>query len=305
MFFVRFVIICKDAVNDFLDKNCPYLSAAISFYALFSLFPLILALISVSGYIYQSPSRETQLAEDISQLVPISTTFVEDTIRGVVNARHITGVAGIFGLFWAATVVFGAIRKGVNSAWGIRRPRPFFYERLIDFLLALGAGFLFMVSVSLSGVLGFFREITEVLSSNGGFDGAFIWDRVAQLIPALITFLIFLLLYRYLPNTKVRFREVWWAALLAAIAFEVTKMGFVWYVKTVPVYNVVYGTVGTVVALLTWVYISAIIFLFGALVTSRYAAYLASKKVEEFGIQDLVSELTHVRLKVASSEERR
>ncbi len=304
MFFVRFVIICKEAVNDFLGKNCPHLSAAIAFYALFSLFPLVLAFISVSGYVFGSPTREAQLARDISQIIPVSTDFVGDTVQGVVRARHITGVASIFGLMWAATAVFGAIRKGVNTAWGIRKPRPFLHERLIDFLLALGAGLLFVVSISSSAVLGFFKEITELVSSNGTIDGDLVWDQVALVIPATLTILTFLLLYRFLPNTKVRFKDVWWGALAAGIAFELTKMGFVWYVKTYSVYNVVYGTVGAVVALLTWVYISAIIFLFGALVTSRHAGYLASREAEEKGIQVLWSELTRVRVTAGESQER-
>ncbi len=305
MFFVRLVIICKEAVNDFLDKNCPHLAAAISFYALFSLFPLVLAMISVSGFILGSPVRGENLARDISQLIPVSAEFVGDTIQGVVSARTITGVLGIFGLLGAATAVFGAIRKGVNAAWGIRRPRPFLHERLIDFLLALGAGILFIVSVSFSAILGFFKEITTLIYPSAAVNGDFVWDQVAQVIPALITLLIFVLLYRFLPNTKVRFRDVWWGALGAGVAFELTKMVFVWYVRTFPVYNVVYGTIGAVVALLTWVYISAIIFLFGALVTSRYAAYRASRRAEESAIQALWSEISRVRVTTAESYEHR
>ena len=305
MFLVRLVIICKDAVNDFLDKNCAYLAAAISFFALFSLFPLVLAMISVSGYFLGSPVREANLSSDISQLIPVSTEFVGETIQGVVRTRYITGVASVFGLIVAATAVFGAIRKGVNAAWGIRRPRPFLQERVIDFLLALGAGILFVVSIYFSAIFGFFKDITALMYPTAGFNGDFIWDQVAQIVPAVITLSIFLLLYRFLPNTNVRFRDVWWGALAGAAAFELTKMVFVWYVRTFPVYNVVYGTVGAVVALLTWVYISAIIFLFGALVTSRYAAYRASRRAEDGAIQALWSEINRVRVTTAESAEGR
>jgi membrane protein len=262
-------------------------------------------MISVSGFILGSPVRGENLAKDISQVIPVSAEFVGDTIQGVVSARTITGVLGIFGLLAAATAVFGAIRKGVNAAWGIRRPRPFLHERLIDFLLALGAGLLFIVSVSFSAILGFFKEITALIYPSSAVNGDFVWDQVAQVIPALITLLIFVLLYRFLPNTKVRFRDVWWGALGAGVSFELTKMAFVWYVRTFPVYNVVYGTIGAVVALLTWVYISAIIFLFGALVTSRYAAYRASRRAEESAIQALWSEISRVRLTTAESYEHR
>ena len=146
MFFVRLVIICKDTIGDFLRKNCLHLAAAISFYALFSLFPLILAMISVSGFILGSPLREASLSSTISQVIPVSAEFIAETIQGVVRTRTFTGVAGIIGLIAAATAVFAAIRKGVNAAWGVTRSRPFLHERLIDFLLALGAGILFIIS---------------------------------------------------------------------------------------------------------------------------------------------------------------
>lgn len=300
MFFIRLVIICKDAVSDFLSKNCLYLAAAISFFALFSLFPLILAMISVSGFILGAPIREASLSSNISQVIPVSAEFVGETIQGVVRTRTFTGVAGIIGLIAAATAVFGAIRKGVNAAWGVTRSRPFLHERLIDFLLAIGAGILFIISVSFSTILGFFKEIAALIYPSADIKGAIIWDQVAIILPILMTIGIFILLYRYLPNTSVRFKDIIWGAITAAIAFELTKMVFVWYVSTYGVYNVVYGTIGAVVALLTWVYISAIIFLFGALVTSRYAAYRANRKHRTNETQSFWSEIN--RVKVTTSE---
>ena len=76
MYFVRFVLFCTDAVNDFLAKNCPYIAAAISFYALFSFFPLVLAIISVVGYVRGSEAAQTELAREIAEVVPVSTEFV-------------------------------------------------------------------------------------------------------------------------------------------------------------------------------------------------------------------------------------
>ena len=109
----------------------------------------------------------------------------------------------------------------------------------------------------------------------------------------------FLLLYRFLPNAKVRLTDVWLGALLAAAAFEGATWGFVTYIKIFPVYNAVYGTVGAIMALLTWVYVSAIILLFGALVTSHYASY-ASRMRGEHVIGVLWTGLTRVRLRVVA-----
>ena len=297
LFLVSFILICKDTVNDFLDKNGPFLAAAISFYTLFSLFPLVLAVISVSGYILGSGSVEERIVEDIGNVVPVSAEFVQDTVQGVARAKHITGVASILGLLWASTTVFGAIRKGVNAAWGIRKTRPFLRERLMDFSLMLGASVLLLISISATAILSEFQAIMSQIAPNVYINGDLFWDRVALLLPISLSFLTFLVIYRFLPNTRVEVKDVWLGALLATIAFEVTKQGFVWYVTKYSLYNVVYGPIGAILALLTWVYISAIILLFGALVTSRYAAYLASREGEKGGIQVLWSGLQRVRLR--------
>ena len=93
MYFVRFVLFCTDAVNDFLDKNCPYIAGAIAFYTLFSLFPLVLAIISVAGFVLGPEAHKTQLARDISEIIPVSTEFIGETMQGVVSARTITGIS--------------------------------------------------------------------------------------------------------------------------------------------------------------------------------------------------------------------
>lgn len=303
MAFVRFllesaiglILVCRNAVNDFLEKNGHYLAAAISFYALFSLFPLILAMTSLSSFIIKSPEQEAQLAMDITQIIPVSAQFVGSTVQGVVLAKPITGIVGLLGLIWAATAVFSAIRKGVNSAWGIKRPRPFLHESVIDFVLAMGAGILFLVFVSFSATPGLFKELPVLSYFNSSFATGFWDERISRAIQGVASFSIFLMLYRFLPNTKVEFRDVWWGALGSAFAFELTKAAFVWYVEASSVYNVVYGAVGAVIALLTWGYVSAIIFLFGALVTSRYAAYRASQRSKESAIQHLWAEVSRVR----------
>ena len=302
MYFVRFVLFCTDSVNDFLNKNCPHIAGAISFYALFSFFPLVLAIISVAGFVLGAEAEQTRLARDIAEVVPVSGEFVAETVEGVVSARLFTGIASILGLIWAASAAFGAIRKGINAAWGIKKTRPFLRERLMDFTLVLGAGLLMTFVLFLTPIFAFLREITDAIDPEGDVASDMFWTVAAQFLTSLVSFLSFLLLYRFLPNTKVRLGDVWLGALLASAAFEGAKWGFIWYVKTFPVYNVVYGAVGAIMALLTWVYVSAIILLFGALVTSRYATYPTRVRREQ-GFKLIWTWLTRVRLRVVASTE--
>ena len=302
MLFVRFILFCADIFNEFLSRNCPYISGAISFYALFSFLPLVLAIISIAGFVTESPDQQEKLAKEIAEVVPISTDFVSDTLQGVVSARAITGVASVLGLLWAASAAFGAIRKGINAAWGISKTRPFLQERMMDLTLVIGGGVLLMTALFVTPVFTFLREIMDNAAPEADLAISLFWSVIGRILTPVLSFLTFLLLYRFLPNTKVRIADVWLGALLGSIAFEGSKWGFVWYVKTFPVYNAVYGTVGAIMALLTWVYVSAIILLLGALVTSRYASYPSRVRSGQ-GMKFLWSGLSRVRIRVMATSE--
>jgi membrane protein len=224
-----------------------------------------------------SPASKAQLAQQIGDLVPVSEELVVQTISTVVGSRNISGVIAIVALLWATTAVFGAIRKGINTTWGIRQTRPFLQERAIDFSLAIGAGLLFLISISSTAALSFFRELAILLYPATVVDGIFAWDQVAAVIPPTLSLITFIVLYWFLPNTRVRIRHVWPVAILATVAFEVVKNGFVFFVQNYSDYNIVYGTIGAVFALLMWIYVSAIILLFCALLVSRYSAYMEER----------------------------
>ena len=119
----------------------------------------------------------------------------------------------------------------------------------------------------------------------------------------VIAFATFLVLYKYMPYTNVSLRTVWPGALVSSAAFYITNLVFIWYVNTFALYNAVYGAIGAMMALLTWVYVSAIILLFGALATSRFVQYV-ERFEEDMGWQRAMwTGVTRVRLRVVSGEE--
>ena len=300
MVFIRFILFWRDIVNDFLDKNCPYIAGAISFYTLFSMFPLFLAVTSILGFALgpRAEDEQLELALKIADVVPVSSDFIRETMEGVINARAITGIASVLVLLAAATAVFGAIRKGVNAAWGIKTPRPFLKERLIDFALVIGAGVVMLAVLFTGPTLGVLREVTSIIAPDSARFTGLIWNLIALLFAPIIAFGTFLTLYTYLPNTHVRISDIWLGALLASLAFDAANLAFVWYVSAYTHYNVLYGSVGAILALLTWVYLSAIILLLGALITSRYAAYVASIPGELHSLRFLWAGFSRVRLRV-------
>ncbi|MFC1904480.1 YihY/virulence factor BrkB family protein [Chloroflexota bacterium] len=261
----------KVVIHEFTTDNCPHLAAAISYYFLFSLFPLTLAVISAMGFVLRSPALEAQVIKGIGDLLPVSGDFITGTIRGVVSARGATGIVATIGLIWGGTSVFNAIRKALNTAWGIRRPHPFIHARLLELVMMAGAGSLLLISVSLTTSVRIIRELNQPIFMSILLHNGFFWHSIVILISLTITFLVFIFLYWIVPNMAVRWRGIWVGALAAAICFEVTKSAFIWFVGNFTQYNLVYGPVGTIIALLVWTYVSAIIFLFFAKVTSVYA----------------------------------
>ena len=267
-FVKKWVLFFRDVVNEFLTDNCPHLAASISFYVLLSLFPLTLALISVLGFLSHSPEIQARVIDAIGTFLPVSRDFITSSIESVVSTRAITGVIGVIGLIIGGNAVFTAVRKSLNAAWGIRQPRPFLTERLVEFGMLLGAAILIFLSIALTSALSIVQQQNiTVFGTNSGL----FWNLITGGITTVIVFVVFLLLYKFVPNTKVHWRDIWLGAILAAIGFEVTTSVFVWYIANFVHYNLIYGPIGSLVALMIWVYVSAVIFLFCAKLTAVHS----------------------------------
>ena len=302
MILARFGLFCYDAVNDYLRRNCSHTAGTIAFYTLFSMFPLFLFLTIALSYIFgpETAEEEAKLVDSIASIIPVSHSFVGDTIHSVTDSRDEFAIISLVGVLWASTAMFGAIRKGVNAAWGIKEARPFLKERLIDFGLVFGAGVLLTFFLLATTAFEILIEVTGRVAPDSGLFNGLVWVLGPKLITPAMTFVIFLVMYRFLPNTRVRMGDVWPWALLGSLAFNAASLCFVWYVSTFPLYNLLYGSIGAVLALLTWVYLSATIVLFGALVCSRYCNY-AETLGRDRGWRILWSGFSRVRLRVAEA----
>ncbi|MCH7983573.1 MAG: YihY/virulence factor BrkB family protein [Chloroflexi bacterium] len=266
--------------NEFLGKNGPYMSAAIAFYAFFSLFPLSLAIIAVFSLVLGIEGFEEKLIDGLRMQIPVlaeaDDEFLGNFFESLERGRTAGGVVAIIGLFWVSQQVFSAIRKSINIIWGISKTRPFLTERLMDIALMFGAATLLFASVFTTGLITFFQDLSAIWLPDAPLSDAKLWQRLAIFVPLLLTFTVFLTLYWWLPNTKLRFREVWPTALAGAAAFEISKAIFILYLRNASgVATSIYGGVSTIIVLMIFVYVSSIILLVGAMLTSRYAFFLA------------------------------
>ena len=283
--FWQFCLLCTDLTNEFLSKNGAQLAAAISYYSLLSLIPLTLILASFLGFLAAgSVQTQEHVVAILSNLLPVSQDYVAATLGSVVRTRTVVGVLGLVGLLWPSTAVFGIIRKTVNFMWGGTRPRPFLQERLIDITLTIFGGLLIVIPIGLTILYGFTGEAIHSAFPDIVLIPADVLLRLAlPYISPVVSLMVFLLLYRYLPNTRVTFREIWPGTVLVTMAFEANKWWFFWYARSFPITDTVYGTVGGLIVLLGWIWVSADILLYGAMATARVSPTM-SRKIEGFGI---------------------
>ena len=295
MFFINLYIypykLMRRTVESYLVHNGPHLAAAISYYTLFSLFPLLLAVASIVGFVARSSSAQDTIINNIADFIPVSRDFVQSSVESVVEQRGAAVTIATVGLLWAGTTVFSAMRKSINLCFGITKPRPFWREKGIEALMMLGGGVLLLLSLALTTALRVARRLSVVVTPHG-FNGELAWQAAGGLVPLLLTFGTFAMLYRYIPNRLVRWRDVWLGALLSAIGFEAFKNIFVWYVNDVASYSAIYGSLGALVAFLMWVYVSATILLWGAEFCLMHPQVMALKK-------EIVARWRHRRAEMA------
>jgi len=281
LLFIRVVL------TDFMRNNCPYIAAGIAYWSLFSLFPLSLVGVSILSYTNSSPEEQTGMVESIIENFPVSADYLLDLVNSVSESRGTLGVIATTGLIFSGTAMFSAVRKGINHAWHVGQPHFFFLERGIDLLMLLGVALLALFAAVLStNVLGLAPlEKTSIWLLEGPIGKVFLEAFVLG-----ATFGVLMLLYRFVPNTKVEWDDTWLGAMIGAVLFNGVRIGFSWYVANFGDFNVVYGSLAGIMVLLLWVYLSAMAVVLGAEVSYIYARSFGSHR-DGYSLTDLGSAL--------------
>ena len=198
---------------------------------------------------------------------------VIDTIRGVSDVSGALTIVGLVGMAWSASAMFGAIRKSLNIAWDTDAHRPVVQQKLIDMGMVLGLGILLGASVAGTAALRTLQTLSDEnlgpLSEGTGF----FWSVLPFFLPAVFSFTVFMLMYRYVPNVKTNFREVWPGAVLATVLFEVLKNAFAIYIANFSNTGA-YGALGGILLFLLWTYLTSNILLIGAELAAEYPRVL-------------------------------
>ena len=259
-------------IKEFLDLNCHLIASSISFYTLFAIFPLILLATSILGFILgtNDTSELADFSVNLAKFLPVSKDFISDTIYGISIDRPLSGTFGVVALAWASTSVFATIRKGINITWGINKTRNIIQEKLIDFMLVVIVSILLIFGLLSGPILSIAIELIRYFLPDSEIFTQLFWNISSKVIFPTMSFLTILFLYTYIPYTKINIKEIIPFALLTAFVFNLGNFAFIEYLKISTHYNLVYGSIAGILALLTGVYISSLILLFGSFLSSKY-----------------------------------
>jgi membrane protein len=257
-------------VGFYQSDNLVY-AASIAYYALLSLFPFFLLAFALLGKATADVADRDAVFGFVLQYFPEQFDFITEQLDAFSSSRFSLGAAGTVALVWGALGVFGAISTAVNYAWGVEEQRSFWKHKLISFLMLAVSGLILLVAlllVSASQMVGatWFAQVIQ------GFPGLLILSGFTiRHATTLLFILVVGFVYYFVPNAKVRFRDVWIGALVTGLLWKGALEAFSWYVRDMSRFTRVNGSIAAVVVFLVWIYTQAVILLYGAEFTAAFA----------------------------------
>lgn len=273
----------KRAAVAFIDDHAMKMSASLSYYTVFSLAPMLVIIITFVGWLYGREAIEGTLYGQIKGLVgPSAAEQIQTMIRNVTLSGDTTWATalGVVTLLVGATTMFGEIQDSINSIWGIK-PKPkrgwlrMLINRLLSFSMIVTIGFLMLVSLVINALMDvFINKITALFQD---FTAYLVYG-INLVILWGVTTLLFAIVFKVLPDGKVKWRDALRGAGFTAVLFMLGKFAIGFYLGSSDVASA-YGAAGSIILILLWVYYSSVILFFGAEFTKEYA-FLYGTRIE-------------------------
>ncbi len=259
------------SLHQFHENDLFTSAAAMSYFGLMALFPALLLMFALSNRL----AAMSQLLTHAVDVYPGSAKFLRDTIEAFSDLGFGAIVSCIVIVFWAGSWVFAVIERALNRIWGAVA-RTFWHGRALTIGMVGLVGLLLASSVLVTSILVAFREMAIRLSPRQlerytllASVGSAFWQILFAAVSYLVTVALFVLVYRFMPKAEVTLRDTLPGAFLAGALWEIAKYVFAWSLNYFH-YDQIYGSVGAVVAVLTWSYVSSLILLFGAQLTAVF-----------------------------------
>ncbi len=279
--------IFKETFKEWGEDKAPRLGAALAYYTVFSIGPLLVLAIAVASLVFAN--AEDQIVGTIGGVVgKESSDVVRETVKNAnkEGANIIATVIGIATLLLGASGVFGQLKDALNTIWEVK-PKPglgilnTIKERFFSFTMVLGTGFLLLVSLLLTAAVSAFNEVLKSI-----LPGADIIGQVISFVVSLLVItLMFTLLFKFLPDVKITWGDVWIGGLVTAILFTIGQFALSFYLGSGAV-GESFGAAASFVVILVWIYYSTQILFFGAeftqVYTNKYGSHVRPEDNAEF-----------------------
>lgn len=264
----------KATFNDWIDDNVPRLGAALAYYTLFSLAPMLVVAIAVAGLVFGEEAARGEIFAELHALIGAEgAKLVESLLQSVSKPSHgvLATVLGVLTFILGATTAFVELQSALNTVWEVQ-PKPgrgvkgLLRDRVLSFGMLLGIGFLLLVSLAVSAALSAFSTFM-----GNHVPGFYYFAQLLNFILSVsVQTVLFAMTYKFLPDVKLAWRDVWVGAFATSVLFTLGKFLLGFYIGSSSVTSG-YGAAGSVAVLLLWVYYSTQILLLGAEFTQVYA----------------------------------
>jgi membrane protein len=264
------------AINRMFEDDALPLAAALSYYSLLSMAPLLLVAVALAGVFFADGQVHAQLIEEMRGLVGDAGAALAQTVIAHTGSEQRSAwslVVGSLLTLFGATAVFGQLQYALNRVWRVKAaPRAelimsFLKQRILSFALVLIVGFLLMVSLVISAVLGALHKYLDTRLA----DAALFWNGLDLVISFALAIVLIAMLFKYLPDAEIEWRDTWLGAVITAGLFIVGKQVIGLYLGQTTVASS-FGAAASVVIFMVWVYYAALILLFGAEITQAVSA---------------------------------
>jgi membrane protein len=258
----------KDLFAEWSADNCFQLAAALSYYTLFSLAPMLIIVISVAGYFFGEDAINGEIQKQLSGLIGAeSAAAVGNMIQSayIDNGSLIPTIIGLGTLFISATLAFTALQDSLNKIWKVTlKPQSgiiaVVINRVLSFAMVIGIGFLLLVSMVIHAVLNKLSEYIDKLLENYSI---YLINALEFAISFSVITLLFAMIFKFLPDVKIKWQNVWLGAILTTILFSVGKYLISWQIGNSDLSNT-YGAAASIVTIMLWINYSSLILFMGA-----------------------------------------
>jgi membrane protein len=254
------------------NSNDLTFASSIAYYALLSLFPFFLLAFAILGSVTVNPGDRAEILNFVLRYFPRQFEFVTSQLDALQVERIRLGIAGSVVMVWAAMGVFSAITSAVKHAWGVERQPSYLKHKLISLLMLIAASVLLLGALLLVSAINVIeaRWFAVVLT---GTPALAVLQNIAVKIGSTVVFIFVVgLIFYFVPNAEVRFRDVWVGAVVTGLLWRGTLFGFSLYLRPrMQSLTNVHGSIAAVVVFLVWIYTCAVLFLYGVEVTAANA----------------------------------